>query len=111
MVLLVPLYFGVGAGFREAYYAQNGGHGWLVIAVVFLPPTIMQLVALLMASSEALRMTTTMTIQLMPRAARCGGLWRDFRLYILRFLALLALLCGASALDVIMRLLFGRLLL
>ncbi len=111
LVFLVPIFWGIGLGFSEAYYAQSGMSGWLVLAVVLLPSAIMELVALLMACSEALRLTLLMAVQLLPRSARCGGLWQDFRLYCMRFLVLLAFVLGAGALDVILRLLFGGLLL
>lgn len=110
LILLVPIFWGIGLGFSEAYYIQSGMNGWLVLAVVLLPPAIMELVALLMACSEALRLTLLMAVQLLPRSARCGGLWRDFRLYCMRFLMLLAFILGACALDVILRLLLGGLL-
>lgn len=109
-VVLVPIFWGIGLGFSEAYYVQSGMSGWLVLAVILLPSAIMELVALLMACSEALRLTLLMAVQLLPRSARCGGLWQDFRLYCMRFLLLLAFILGASALDVILRLLLGGLL-
>lgn len=111
LILLVPIFWGIGLGFSEAYYVQNGMNGWLVLAVVLLPPAVMELVALLMACSESLRLTLLMAVQLLPRSAHCGGLWRDFRLYSMRFLMLLGLILGAGALDVILRLLLGGLLL
>ena len=110
IIVLVPIFWGIGLGFSEAYYVQSGMSGWLILAVVLLPPAIMELVALLMACSESLRLTLLMAVQLLPRSARCGGLWQDFRLYCLRFLMLLAFILGAGALDVILRLLLGGLL-
>lgn len=110
IVFLVPIFWGIGLGFSEAYYMQNGIGGWFVLAAVLLPSAIMELVALLMACSEALRMTMLMSVQLLPRSARCGGLWQDFRLYSVRFLLLLTLILAAGALDVILRLLLGGVL-
>ena len=109
-VFLVPIFWGIGLGFSEAYYAQDGMAGWLVLAAVLLPSAVMELVVLLMACSESLRMTLLIAVQLLPRSARCGGLWQDFRLYCVRFLLLLVLILGAGALDVILRLLLGGLL-
>lgn len=111
VVFLVPVFWGIGLGFTEAYYVQSGLSGWLVLAAILLPSAVMELVALMMACSESLRMTLLMAVQLLPRSARCGGLWQDFRLYCVRFLLLLLLVLGAGALDVILRLLFGRYLL
>lgn len=109
-VFLVPIFWGIGLGFSEAYYAQSGMSGWLVLAAILLPAAVMELVALLMACSESLRMTLLMAVQLLPRTARCGGLWQDFRLYCARFLLLLLLILVSGALDVILRLLFGGVL-
>lgn len=109
-VFLIPIFWGIGIGFSEAHYAQNGMSGWFVLAAVLLPSAVMELVALLMACSESLRMTLLTAVQLSPRSARCGGLWQDFRLYCVRFLLLLILILGAGALDVILRLLLGGLL-
>ncbi len=107
-VLIVPLIWGMGFGVAETYYADNGG--FLILAAVLLPPAIMELVALLMACSAALRMSVLTTVQLLPRSARCGGLWQDFRLYSVRFLVLWVLVLGAGALDVALRLVFRGLL-
>ena len=111
MVFVVPLFWGMGLGLSEIYYAQNGVGGWLILAIIVLPSAVMELVALLMACSESLRMTLLMAVQIFPRSARCGGLWQDFRLYCVRFLLLLILIVGAGALDVILRLLLGGYLL
>ena len=110
LLIVIPVFWGIGLGMSEAYYAANGVSGWLVLAAVLLPHAIMELVAILMGCSEAMRMTVLVTVQLFPRSARCGGLWQDFRLYVIRFLLLAALLLGAGVLDVMLRLLLGGLL-
>ncbi len=110
LVIVVPVFWGIGLGMSEAYYANVGARGWLVLAAVLLPHAVMELVALLMGCSEAMRMTLLVTVQLLPRSARCGGLWQDFRLYLVRFLLLAALLLGAGALDVVLRLLLNGVL-
>ena len=111
IVFLVPLFWGIGMGLKAGLCAQNGFGGWLVLAVIVLPSAVMELVALLMACSESLRMTLQMAVQVLPHSARCGGLWQQFRLYCVRFLLLLLLVLGAGALDVLLRLLLGRYLL
>ncbi len=103
--LVVPLFWGMGLGMTLANCYSAGFAGVAVAAVVLLPHSAMEGVALLMGASECLRMSLRFTVQLLPRSAHCGGLWQDFRLYIVRFLLLLLLLLGAGALDVGMRLL------
>ncbi len=110
IVVAVPVFWGIGLGLCEAHYAALGASGWLVLAFVLLPSAVMELVALLMAASEALRMSLLVAVQLLPRSPRCGGLFEDFRLYGVRFLLLLALVLGAGALDVIVRLVLHRVL-
>ncbi len=105
--VVVPIFWGVGLGLVQTHYYADGWSGLLVIAAVLLPHSVMEAVALLMASSEALRMSVRLTGLLLPRSAHCGGLWQEFRLYCVRFLLLLLLLFGAGALDVVMRLLFA----
>ena len=110
IVLAVPVFWGLGLGLCEAWYMQRGISGLPVVALVLLPHAVMELVAVLMASSEALRMTFLVASQLLPHSSRGGGLFDDFRLYGMRFLLLIALICGAGALDVLLRLLLRGLL-
>lgn len=104
IAVIIPLFWGIGLGMTEAYYVQQGLGGLLVLATVLLPPSIIKLVALLMACSESLRLSLLIMVQLLPRAAHCGGLWRDFRMFGARFLLLLMLTLGAGVLDVLLRL-------
>ncbi len=105
---LAPVFWGVGLGLRQAYYSQSGASGWLMLLAVVLPSAAIQMVALLMGSSESLRMSVLLTAQLLPRSVRCGGLWQVFRLYCVRFLVLLLPVALAGVLEVVIRLLLGR---
>ncbi len=107
IAVVIPIFWGLGLGMTQACYYANGWQGLLVVAAVMLPHSAMEAVALLMASSECLRMSLRFTVLLLPRSAHCGGLWQEFRLYCFRFLVLLLLLFGAGALDVAMRLIFA----
>ncbi len=102
--LLLPIFWGVGLGLHQAYYAQSGANGWLLLLAVVLPAAAMEMVAILMASSESLRMSALLAAQLLPRSSRCGGLWQVFKLYCVRFLVLLIPLGLAGAWEVILRL-------
>ncbi len=106
IALLIPVFWGLGMGTVQAYYYDQGWQGLLVIVAVVLPHSVMELVALLMAASESLRMSVRLSGVLLPRPAHCGGLWQEFRLYGIRFSLLFLLLLGAGAVDVMMRLLF-----
>ena len=106
--LLVPLFWGLGLGVVQAAEFGQGFMGLAVSAAVFLPHSVMETVALLMAAAECFRMSWRFITVLSPRLARCGGLWPEFRLYSVRYLLLCLLLFAAAALDVIMRLLCAR---
>ncbi len=105
--LLLPIFWGVGLGLHQAHYAQSGANGWITLLAVVLPAAAMEMVAILMASSESLRMSAMLAAQLLPRSSRCGGLWEVFKLYCMRFLVLLIPLGLAGAWEVILRLILG----
>lgn len=105
--VFLPIFWGVGLGLHQAYYAQSGANGWLILLAVVLPAAAMQMVVILMASSESLRMSVLLAAQLLPRSSRCGGLWQVFKLYCIRFLVLLIPLGLAGAWEVILRLILG----
>ncbi len=105
--LLLPIFWGVGLGLHQAHYAQSGANGWLILLAVVLPAAAIEMVAILMASSESLHMSALLATQLLPRSSRCGGLWEVFKLYCMRFLVLLIPLGLAGAWEVILRLILG----
>lgn len=108
--MMVPMFWGLGLGLIQARYYADGWRGIAVVAAVVLPRAVMEAVALLMGASECLQMSLRFAGQLLPRSATCGGLWQSFRLYLLRFLALSALLAGAAAMDVILRIVCSAML-
>lgn len=110
LIAAVPMFWGLSLGLCEAHVLQTGARGWAILAIAVLPSAVAELVALLMACSESLRMSWLVAVQVLPRSARCGGLWSDFRLYAVRFLCLFLIVLGAGALDVLLRLAAGGLL-
>ncbi len=105
--LLLPVFWGVGLGLHQAHYAQFAAGGWLTLLAVVLPAAAIEMVVILMASSESLRMSALLAAQLLPRSSRCGGLWQVFKLYCMRFLVLLIPVGIAGAWEVIFRLILG----
>ncbi len=106
VILLVPLFFGLGLGMSEAYYYSTGWKGVLLTVVLLLLPTIFKAVSLLMAASESMRMTLLFGGQLLTRGGGNEGISKDFRLYLLRFVifALIALIGGIV--DVLLRMIY-----
>ncbi len=107
VILMVPLFFGLGLGMSEAYYYSIGWKGVLLTVVLLLPPMLFKAAALLMASAESMRMTLLFGGQLLTRAAPDEGLQKEFHLYLLRFLifALIALIGGIV--EVLLKMFLG----
>lgn len=105
MILLVPVFYGLGLGLSESFYYSSGLRGVLIVVCLILPHILLKSAALLMASCEAMRMTLSLSAQFTAHAVGMGGLSRSFRLYVQRFLLFLCLLLAAGILDVLLRLL------
>ena len=103
VILAVPVFFGMGVGMSEAYYYSTGWHGVLLTVILLLPQLVFKAAALLMASAESMRMTLLFSGQLLPNQTACGGLYKDFRLYILRFLIFFFMIVAAGITDVLLR--------
>lgn len=108
-VLLVPLFYGLGLGLTEAYHYSLGLSGVLTVGLVVMPHGLLTAAVLVMAAVESLRMSTRLCRQLLP-AASCGGLWSGFRLYCLRFLLFLLAAVFVGLLDILLRVIFARIL-
>lgn len=107
-ILAVPLFYGVGVGFTEAFYYAMGRSGVLTVATVLLPHSLLTAALLAMAGTESLRLSIRLSRQLLPGGiAPESGLWTGFRLYSLRYLLFLAAGVGISGLDVLLRCLLG----
>ena len=105
--LLLPTLWGVGVGLYQAHYAQSGANGWLLLLAVILPVAAIEMVVILMASSESLHMSALLAAQLLPHSSRCGGLWQVFKLYCVRFLVFLLPIGIAGIWEVVLRLILG----
>ena len=105
LILAAPVFFGMGAGMSAAYYYSTGWKGVLQVAVLLLPPMAVKAAGLLMACAESMRMSLLLCGQLLPQRNACGGMPRDFKLYLLRFAVFFTVIIGAGILDVLLRLL------
>ena len=72
-----------------------------------LPVAAIEMVVILMASSESLHMSALLAAQLLPHSSRCGGLWQVFKLYCVRFLVFLLPVGIAGVWEVVLRLILG----
>lgn len=99
---VIPLFYGLGLGITQAYWGAQGSHGMLLSAVWLWPHSLIETVALLMGCCESLRLSLRITAQLLP-GGTIGSLWRDFKLYMTRFLLFGLIGFGAGVVDVLLR--------
>ena len=109
VTILVPLFYGLGLGLSQAYWGAQGAHGLLLSAVLIWPHSLVEMLALLMGCCEWLSMSLLLASQLLP-GGTIGGLWRDFKLYLSRFLLFAAIALAAGMVDVLLRVAFSSLL-
>ena len=100
IVFLTPLVYGLSVGFSEAYILSADGL-WRMTWML-LPPTMLVLWTLLMAACESLRMTLRIVGQITPHGAGAGGLWTDFKRYLLRYWIFAGLILLAAALQTLL---------
>ena len=93
VVFAVPVAYGAAWGVFLTSLLET--EGVLALALT-LPEALLAVWALLIACAEALRLTSRLVAQVMPGSPK-GGLWRDFRLFFLRFLLCFSLALLASA--------------
>ncbi len=98
----VPLFYGLGLGLSQAYWGSQGQSGLLISALWVWPHSVIETIALLMGCCEALRLSLRIAAQLVP-GGTIGSLWRDFKLYLLRFLLFLLIALSAGVVDVLLR--------
>lgn len=107
--VIVPFFFGMGLGLTEAYYYNAMGlKGIAAVGLLVAPHYLLGAVALVLGSIESIRMSLLLSRQLLPSGV-LGGLWADFKIYCARFVLFLGLAFASGVVDVVMRLIFGRL--
>ncbi len=102
VVLCVPALFGAWLGLFETFLLSHQGMKALALS---LPGTLLAVWAVLIACAEAFRLTLRLVAQVMPGTPKTG-LWRDFRLFFLRFLLCFLLAFSASAIQTTTTVLF-----
>lgn len=102
VTILAPVFYGLGLGLTQAYWGAQGSSGILISALLVWPHSLVEMVALLMGCCESLRMSLLLASQLLPSGS-IGGLWRDFKLYLIRFLLFIVIAFAAGVEDVLLR--------
>lgn len=113
-VLIVEVIHGIGLGLTQAYYYAMGAKGVAAVAAIIMPNGLLTAAVLIMAGTESMRLSMSLSRQLLPAASgdqtESGALWPSFRLYCLRYLLFLLAAIAVGLLDVLMRVLLWRLL-
>lgn len=102
LILIAPLFFGFCLGVAECQAYIQGGF-WQLSVQVLLPMSV-AMIPVLIATSQALRMSCVFSRQLLPSSAHCGGMWQEFKMYLLRFLLCFFLAFAAALIQVLLQL-------
>ena len=108
VILLVPVFWGLGLGMSVAHQYAAGLSGVLCSALLVVPHGLLKGAALSLFAVQSLQLSAQLAGQLLPRGAHCGGLWQAFRAYLAHLLLLLPLVLLAAVIDVGLRLLLLR---
>lgn len=108
IILLVPVFWGLGLGMSVAHQYAGGIGGVLCCALLVVPHGLLKAAALLLFAVQSLQFSAQLAGQLLPRGAHCGGLWQSFRMYCVHLLLLLPTVFVAAAIDVGLRLALFR---
>ncbi len=108
VILLVPVFWGLGLGMSVAHQYAQGLGGVLCSALFVVPHGLLKAAALVLFAVQALQLSAQLAGQLLPRGAHCGGLWQAFRLYLAHLLLILPLVLMSAVIDVGSRLLLFR---
>lgn len=102
LIVLVVLFFGVCVGVAECHAYVFGGF-WSMLCTVLLPTAVTG-IAVVIAAGQALRMSCLFSRQLLPSHAHCGGLWQDFKKYLVQYLICLLIALSGAITAVMFRL-------
>lgn len=99
---LLPLGKGMGLGMIAAYlYSEHSLNGMLYFAAILLPPSVFSAAALLLGCKESILMTHDINRVLLGKREKTGDAG-FFKLYILRYIVLLASVLLASGLGALL---------
>lgn len=103
-IWMVPLFFGLGLGISESYYYSTGWHGVVLTLIVVLPAAVIKAAGLLFGVVESMRMSLLIGGVLMQKNT-VYGLYRDLRLFLLRFGLFVLLIIAGGIVDALLRML------
>lgn len=84
LILLILVLFGFQVGVTNCSVYTDSG--FITLALTEVLPLIFTFIGMVIASREALRMSSIFAGQLLPSSAHCGSIWNDFKRYLSVFL-------------------------
>ncbi len=101
LIPIIPLFRGLGLGLSLGYlYQTQGLQGIAFSVLIIILPAILSCMAMLLACCESLTYSVMLCGQMLPNSKNVR-MWPEFKRYMIRFLAFLALLCIAALVDAI----------
>lgn len=101
LILCVPLFFGYVIGLAQCRAFLANGVTEVLFAVL-LPMGIAAL-SIVIGAAQAMQMSAQFSRQLLPSCAHCGGLWQDFKWYLLRFMLCVMIALAAATVKIFLQ--------
>ena len=101
LILCVPLFFGYTVGLAQCRAFLSGGLKEVLLTVLL--PMEIAAFAVLIGAAQSLQMSALFSRQLLPSSAHCGGLWQDFKWYLLRFMLCIVIALAGAAVKIFLQ--------
>ncbi len=101
LILLGVIVFGFRLGVIECFAYVSCGFGFTAINVHV--PMLIAGIAVLLAVRHSLHMSCVFSRQLLPSGAHCGGMWMEFKRYLLYYTICLGLIVASSITEVLLQ--------
>lgn len=101
LILLCVIFFGFRLGVIECFSFVSYGFGYTALNVHI--PMLIAGIAVLMAVKRSLHMSCVFSRQLLPSGAHCGGMWLEFKRYLLYYLISLGMVVASAITEVLLQ--------
>ena len=103
LILFALFVYGFRIGVIEGFSFISNGWIWTVVHVHI--PILIASCAILPAVKYSLRMSCIFSRQLLPYSAHCGGMWMEFKCYMLRYSICFCAIAASAITDVLLHVL------
>lgn len=102
LIFVMVFVFGFWLGIDQSHAYIHGGYAAVIITV--LSHMLVACISVLRGAQQALHMSCVFSRQLLPSGAHCGGMWQDFKKYLVSFLICMILALSSGIVQVLSRL-------